>query len=244
MTTAIPVLSDTQIPHHDRRAMSAFCNMLADRQSLFSSLFQIGDLFNFDAVSRWNDGTPRESGADLAKELKSGERMLGDIGAAFTGPKAYVMGNHDDRLANYLDKKAHGLVGVVEFEALTKVKQYGWEQMPQPYRITRDTVAVHGMFVRSRSGYTAHAHLDRFDCNVIHGHTHRAGIVFRTNNARTRWGMEVGHMMSEAKATYTMVPDWQKGFGVLWLDSTGTVPEFVPVRRDGSFFFDGKRWLP
>lgn len=240
------VLSDTQIPYHDKRAMSAFCNMIANRSQFIDKLFQIGDLFDMTAVSRWVDGTPEESGKEMQKELDSGRAFLADIDKAFGGSKEFIMGNHDDRLSNYTRRKAHGLHGVpaLHFESLTGTSEYGWVCRQQPYRVRPDTIAVHGMFVRSKSGHTPHAHLDRFNANVVHGHTHRAGTVWRTTDGRTRWGMEVGHMMNEKLADYTMVPDWQKGFGVLWHDGDKTVPEFVPVRSDGSFMFDGWKWKP
>ena len=242
------VLSDTQIPLHDKRAMSAFYDMVKDRENMFAKLFQIGDMFNLDSVSRWNDGTPAESGVDLQRELDSGIKFLEDVGKAYGGPKEYIMGNHDDRLHSYTGRKAHGLHGIkaLDFETLTGTRDYGWVCKPQPYRVRPDTIAVHGMSVRSRSGYTATAHVDRFHpLNVVHGHTHRAGTVWRTSGMGARsWGMEVGHMMDERQATYGMGFDWQKGFGVLWHDGNKTLPEFVPVDRDGSFRFDGLRWKP
>ena len=244
--TCTVVLSDTQIPFHDKRAMSAFNNMLADRQRHIDKLFQIGDLFDMTALSRWVDGTPAESGKDMQKELDSGYAFLADIDKAYGGPKEFIMGNHDDRLSNYTRRKGHGLhsIDALRFETLTGTGDYGWVCRPQPYRVRPDVAAVHGMFVRSRSGYTPHAHLDRFSTSVIHGHTHRAGIVWRTTEGRARWGMEVGHMMRESAATYTLSPDWQKGFGVLWHDGNTTRPEFVPVRADGTFWFDGRKWAP
>lgn len=246
MTQCTVVLSDTQIPYHDKRAMSAFGNMLSAREQMIDKLFQIGDLYDMTAVSRWVDGTPEESGRDMQKELNSGYEFLADIDKAYSGPKEFIMGNHDDRLSNYTRRRSHGLHGIdaLQFGTLTGTDEYNWVCRRQPYRVRPDTTAVHGLYVRSKSGHTPHAHLDRFGSNVVHGHTHRAGTVWRTTEGKTRWGMEVGHMMLESKASYTMVPDWQKGFGVLWHDGNRTVPEFVPVRADGSFLFDGGKWKP
>jgi hypothetical protein len=78
--------------------------------------------------------------------------------------------------------------------------------------------------------------------NVIHGHTHRAGLVYRTQGDDTRWAMEVGCLMDRTKASYLEcgIADWQLAFGALWHDGRNVQPELIHVNRNGSFVFDGK----
>lgn len=241
------IWSDPQIPYHHRKATSAMCTMLADRASLFDEVHQIGDLLDLAPLSQWTRGTPAENGKAVQKELDALEDWAVDLWKAAPGVhKTVLPGNHDDRLGKYLKTVAKGLDGLqgLTLENFTGLESYGWEWVKEPYRITKDTVAVHGLAVRSRSGYTGHAHIDKFfPTNVVHGHTHRGGIVYRTIGERTSWAMETGHTMDKARATYCTNPDWQMGFGVL-ITGFGepTVPMFVPMKNDGSFVFDGKRW--
>lgn len=241
---------DPQIPYQHKGATAALCNMIADRGGgLFDEIHQCGDMLDMTALGRWVRGTPDETGKGLQKELNSAEQWLEDIyKAAPDVPMTMIRGNHDDRLAKYLATVAKGLDGLsaLRFENLTKLEDYGWVMMEEPYKITSDTVVVHGLTVRSKSGYTAHAHIDKFfPLNVVHGHTHRGGVVYRTINGRTSWAMESGNTMNPKLASYVMNPDWQLGFGLLQVEAgSPTVPHFVPMKNDGSFFFDGRRWTP
>lgn len=240
---------DPQIPYHHRRATAALCTMLADRSDLFDELHEPGDMLDLTALGRWVRGTPSEDGRNLQKELDSWNGWANDVGQATpTLKKTMIPGNHDHRLQKYVDTVAKGLAGLdrIKFENLIDLDGWGWELKEEPYRITHDTVVVHGLTVRSRSGYTAHYHIDKFfPTNVVHGHTHRAGIVYRTIGQRTSWAMESGHTMDPRKASYVLNPDWQLGFGVLQHNpGEPTVPLFIPMKADGSFTFDGKRWTP
>lgn len=242
------LVSDLQIPYHHRKACAALCNMLADRRRDITEVFQVGDFYEFEAVSRWVKDTAREDGRTLQRELKVAEELLTDIAKAYPSVKTRIRGNHDDRLDKYLGTSAKGLAGLecLEYDRFTEAERFGWKTVAQPYTLAPRTSAVHGLSVRSKSGYTAHAHLDKVDGNVVHGHTHRAGLVFRTLGNHTRWGMEVGALADRRLAPYGVggIFDWQLAFGYIWIDGQDVVPGIIPVKDDGSFLFDGKRYRP
>lgn len=241
------LMSDLQLPLHHRRALSSLCNLLADRKKDIS-VFQVGDFFDFEAISRWSKGTMKEDGRRFQKELDDGAKAVAEIHTAYPFEKVRIRGNHDDRLDAYLDGSAKGLASLraLDFDAITDAVGTGWVTKPQPYKLAPNTVAVHGLSVRSKSGYTAHAHLDRLSGNVIHGHTHRAGLVYRTVGDETRWGMEVGCLMDRSLASYLPcgAADWQLAFGALWSDGNLVQPEIIYIRPDGKFIFDGRRYAP
>lgn len=240
------VLSDLQLPYHDKRAIAAVCNMLADRAASISEVHQVGDFFDFTGISRWVDGTVGERG--LQQELDASRGIQADIHAAYAGKKTRILGNHDDRLKKYLAVKAKGLHGlrVLGYDYITEAQRYGWHTVPEPYMVAPGTASVHGLSVRSKAGYTAQAHLDRVDSNVVHGHTHRAALVHRTVGSRTRWAMETGCLMDTAKASYAPggFVDWQLAIAALWVDGKETFPVLMDLRADRSFVFDGKRYKP
>lgn len=240
------VLSDLQAPYHDRRAVAAVCNLLSDRAASISEVHQVGDFYDFTGISRWVDGTMAEGG--LQKELDGSRQLLVDLHQAFGGPKTRILGNHDDRLRKYLNTKAKGLHGlrVLGYDYLTEADRYGWVTVPEPYTVAPGTTAVHGLSVRSKAGYTAHAHLDKVDSHVVHGHTHRAGLVYRTVGARTRWAMEVGCLMDKTKAVYAAggFVDWQLAIAALYIEDKKTWPVLIELKDDRSFVFEGKRYRP
>lgn len=242
------VLSDTQFPFHDRRAFAAVCNLLADRTDI-GELFQVGDFFDFTAISRWVKGTGAEDGRTLQKELDVAASAMADINAAYVGEKTRIKGNHDDRLDAYLSQHARGLKGLraLDYDTLTLAAEYGWTTVAEPYRLAPKTVAVHGLAVRSKSGHTAHAHLEKLPGNIVHGHTHRAGIVYRTLGSHTRWAMEVGCLMDRQQATYlgpSRAADWQTGIGFVWQDGQDSWPVYADVKTDHSLMFEGRRYRP
>jgi hypothetical protein len=58
------------------------------------------------------------------------------------------------------------------------------------------------------------------------------------------WGLEVGNLMDYKNAKYIKggLFTWQQGFGVLHVDGRQVTPQIVPIQRDGSFVYGGKRW--
>lgn len=243
------VLSDLQLPYHDRRALGSVCNLLADRYKDIEELFQIGDFFDFLAISSYSRGTPAEDGRNLQREIDVAETVMTDINKAYVGPKTRIRGNHDDRLDKYLHTAAPGLKGLraLHYDTLTLAGEYGWETKTEPYPLAPGTVAVHGLAVRAKSGATPHAHLDRLEGNIVHGHTHRAGIVYRTVGSRTRWAMEVGCLMDRSKAAYlgpARVADWQLAIGAVYQEDSYAWPVVVDFKSDRSIVFEGKRYRP
>lgn len=246
MTEMTVILSDLQLPLHHTKAVHSVFGWIADNRSRIGEVHQIGDFYDFTAVSRWVKGTPAENGKSLQKELDTGRVFNIEFANVWDGLKTRIKGNHDERIRKYIDSNAHGLAGLtaLDFDSLTDAAEFGWITKEQPYTIAPQTVSVHGITVRKHSGYTAQAHLDRFDSNVIHGHTHRAGIVYRTIGTRTRFAMECGHLMDTRKADYVMSPDWQMGFGILYVDGNEVAPQFVRIKNDGTFYWGGRKWSP
>lgn len=245
----IALLPDLQLPYIHKRAVNSVFGWISDQSSKILEVHQQGDFYDFKAISRWVKGTPAENGKSLQRELDAGREFNEGLNKAWSGKKTRIMGNHDERIRKYLDGSAHGLAGLtaLDFDCLTDAAEFGWVTERQPYRIAPKTVSVHGITVRKYSGYTAQAHLDRFDTNVIHCHTHRAGIVYRTIGANTRWAMECGHLSDPKQpgyAEYALSHDWQMGFSILYIDGNDVAPEFVRIKNDGTFQWGGRRWAP
>ena len=109
---------------------------------------------------------------------------------------------------------------------------------------------VHGdeQAINHNAGLTALGAARRHGKSVVCGHTHRQGISSFTTASGgvltgTLTGFEVGHLMDVSKAHYTRGTfNWQKGFGLLYVDRKGVTPMAIPVEKDGSFVVEGKRY--
>jgi hypothetical protein len=55
---------------------------------------------------------------------------------------------------------------------------------------------------------------------------------------RTLWGFEVGNLMDMRQAKYAKTHNWQKGFGLLYVDGKDVTPVPVPI-HNRSFMVEG-----
>lgn len=113
-------------------------------------------------------------------------------------------------------------------------------------------VAIHGDSVplSTKPGQTALNGAIRLGKSVVCGHTHRLGIsavseAYRGHYSRILWAVEVGNLvdLSSVGMQYTKgYANWQTGFTVGYLDGKKFYPINVPMNKDGSFIFEGKRY--
>jgi hypothetical protein len=160
--------------------------------------------------------------------------------------------NHSARLYNSLSKRLPGLIGLPELtiERFLRLDELGIKYHSKPYQFHEDWVMVHGdeQSIKPHGGLTALEAAKRHGKSVVCGHTHRQGISsFTTASGGVLTGIltgfEVGHLMDETLAYYTKgTMNWQKGFGIIYIDRKRVQPVAIPVERDGSFIVEGKRF--
>ena len=251
----VVIISDTQLPYEDRRALNNVIKFIGDYQP--DQVIQIGDLMDYPTPSRWNKGT-REEFAQLVREHSDyGKRkFLEPLRAVYDGPIGILEGNHDLRPRTYLSQYAPALAefeDVLRFEVLLDFDGFGVEKVPALTPVGPDTLLMHGHEKKGSSRLPAglaFLHAEALDANVVCGHTHKLGVRRHTRGyvggkITTRWGFEVGCLMDRAKAQYlgeTGSVNWQLGFGLLYVGDHDVSPVAIDVRRDGSFVVEGERY--
>lgn len=249
MSKLIVCLGDVHVPMHHKRATAAIFNMLADRRP--DECLQVGDLIDMEPVSRWTTGTRDEDGRKLQYELEETRKWLADWDKAFPGRKTYYKGNHDDRMDTYCRTKAKGLFGLEDLTLgkLLRFDEHHVLEQKQPYAVAPGVVGIHGTKLGLRAGQSVQKEMDRHMCSVVMGHCHRQALVWKTDwnggRPKRRFGLEVGHMCDQSKAHYLghgVIGDWQLGLAALWVDGNDVVPELVPLKDNGSFTFDGRKY--
>ncbi|MCY0963021.1 metallophosphoesterase [Streptomyces sp. H27-H5] len=248
----IVVVSDTQIPYHDPRALKNVIAFIGAYQP--DELYQIGDLNDYPTPSRWSEGTRLEYQQEVRADSEATKRGLFEpLRKVYSGPFGILEGNHDLRPRTYLSNRAPALAEYADefhFSKLLDFNGFGIDLTPPFHKVGPDTVLVHGHEIKGLSqeaGKTALRHALKAETNVVMGHTHRLGVmrVGRGHGGMetVRWGFEVGNLMSRRKAGYLGpggVANWQAGFGILYSTPDYVAPYPIDIKRDGSFVVEGE----
>jgi hypothetical protein len=240
----IVVISDLQVPFHDERAVRNVGAFI--RKWRPDDVLCVGDELDFQTISRWSSGRDEWSGT-IGRDRDVAQRVLYELQI-----NHIVRSNHTDRLYKSLATRLPGLIGLpeLEYENFMGFKTLGIKFHRKPYEISPDWIMVHGdeQAINHNAGLTALTAARRHGKSVVCGHTHRLGVSAFSEASggklgRVLRGLEVGHLMDETQAHYTRgVFNWQKGFGLLYVDRKGVTPVAVPIDKSGSFVVEGKRY--
>lgn len=250
----IVVLSDTQMPFEDRKALKAVIEFVKEYQP--DEVVHIGDVVDYPQPSRWNKGTAGEfEGSVFEDSAYTKKNLFEPLRAVYDGPVKVFEGNHDERPRVYLAKYAPALAesGAFNMEMLLDFDGFGIEKLPDFYDFAPGWTMTHGhkgkISLSRIAGNTALNAAKNFGTSVIMGHTHRLGIGRHTTGydgkvVKTLTGMEVGNLMNMKLAGYLKggTANWQQGFGLVYVDGNYVRAETVPITNrkftvDGNVFF-------
>ncbi len=240
----IVVISDLQVPFHDVKATRNLAKFIQKYKP--DDVLCVGDELDFQTISRWSSGRDEWSGT-IGRDRSTAQQVLWELRVTHI-----VRSNHTDRLFKSLATRLPGLIGLPELEYPTfmNFEELGIEFHKKPYQINKDWIMVHGdeQSTKPHGGLTALEAAKRHGKSVVCGHTHRQGISSFTTASGgfltgILTGFEVGHLMDETKAYYTKgTMNWQKGFGILYVDRKSVTPVTIPIDKQGSFVVEGKRY--
>ena len=232
------IFNDIHVPNHDRRAINMLCEVI--RKVKPDIITCLGDLVDCYTISRFEKDPRRK--LTLGHEIVTARNILKEIAGA--APKNIRLifhgGNHEDRLRKYVWGKCPDLACLPELSwpTLLHLSTSGWKYIPYetPFRIG-GLWHHHGDVIRTRSGYTARALIDKVGGSAVCGHTHRLAHIHRTTWTSHMEGWENG-CLCKLKANYILGrPDWQQGFCI------------VTYKKQGQFkvqqihIHKGKCWL-
>ncbi|WP_158881919.1 metallophosphoesterase [Amycolatopsis anabasis] len=251
MTKRIVVISDTQMPYEDRKALKSILRFIGEYQP--DEVVQIGDLMDYPQPSRWNKGTAAEYEGSVFEDSDYAKRhFLKPLRDVYQGPVGILEGNHDLRPRTYLAKYAPALAssGAFDFDVLLDFDGFGVEKLPDFYKFAPGWVMTHGhvgkISLSRIAGNTALNAAKNFQTSVIMGHTHRLGKASHTfgfggDISRQVTGVEVGNLMNMKLANYLQggTANWQQGFALVNVDGRNVQVDTIPIvgRR---FIVDGE----
>lgn len=193
-------------------------------------IVQVGDLFDLYSHAKFprshNVFTPKE---EMATARDGAQKMWAELKRR--APKArcvQITGNHDARPAKRIlevypeaeDWIEEIMARAMSFDGVELIKDFR-EHLELPGNVR----VIHGYL----SGIGKHREFNM--TNVVCGHTHKGGVVFRQVREEIIWELNAG-LTGDPSAkglSYTSqrVVDWTLGWG--WLDEYG--PRFIPARR-------------
>ncbi|WP_190822024.1 metallophosphoesterase [Saccharopolyspora pogona] len=250
MSKSYVVISDTQCPYEDKKAMAAVIRFIGEYQP--DEVVHIGDVVDFPQPSRWNKDTKGEFEGSVFKDVEyTVKNLIAPLRAIYGGDIGFLEGNHDLRPREYLAKYAPALAEshAFDMDVLLNYEEYEIRKLPDFYNFAPGWLMTHGHLgkipLTQNAGATALGAAKKFSSSVIMGHTHRLGIGhFSTGYggavSQTLTGMEVGNLMDMKQAGYLKggAANWQQGFGLVHVD--GKHVQATPIRISGRrFVVDG-----
>lgn len=234
----ILVTGDWHVPYYDKRAFAQMA--YAARQFKPDLVILNGDLIDFYPISTHLKDPMRH--ADLQAELSMLRFLLTQFRKLLSKAKfVYLIGNHEQRLLKHL-WTSHSPLYTLESLRLEKLLDLGGLKITlhdQPaYFVSEHFVVTHGDRSRAKSGYTAHAMIERFGMSGVSGHTHRLCEVNRTFPMGRVYTWAEGGCLCKLEAPYAPFPDWQHGFCMVQLDSEGRLVDLKAVRIRSEERFD------
>lgn len=240
-TRSLVVVSDTQLPFEDRKAVRSVVRFIGDFQP--DEVIHIGDLMDFPQPSRWSKDTRAEFEGSVFDDAEYAKRaFLEPLRRVYDGPIGVHEGNHDERPRVYLAKYSPALAEsrAFDFGELLDFDGFGIRVLPEFYEFAPDWVSTHGhrggLSLSHIAGNTALNAAKKFGKSVVMGHTHRAGKGHHTTGyggqTHTLTGVEVGNLMDMRKAQYLKggTANWQQGFGVIRVDGKTVQADVVEIR--------------
>jgi len=252
MVKRVVVLSDLQVPLHDREAIKKVIKFVKDYEP--DELFCVGDEADCLAPARWSKGYAAEH-SNLQRDLDETTKIMGQFkGALGDKPFHLMRSNHGDRIQRYVEKYAPAFSTLrdLKYEKLLGYRELEITYHNKLWNFAPGWIMGHGDEGTSSryAGGTALALAKKTGMSVVCGHTHKQGLLhhhtaYNSKVTSQLFGFEVGNLMDLKQATYLKggSSNWQSGFGLLYIDRGKVTPVPVPVIGN-SFTVEGEtyRW--
>lgn len=244
------ILPDVHLPREDKAALAAVEAYMADHR--WDGWVQLGDLIDFDELSRWQDGNRRLDKTGAIEKSYSATRAFLDRHAAILRRKnpsckmVLIEGNHEDRINKYLEKHPEG-VGMLEVPVALGLKARTIQWVPfwtkgKMFKLGKCYIA-HGRYT---GGNHAKKHVEAYGVNTLYGHLHSIQSYSKRTlgNSETKEAACIGCLCRYDMDYLRGGPtDWQQGFCVVHVLPNGFFHRFQVRIFNGRFISpEGKEY--
>lgn len=242
------ILPDLHVPFTDMRSLRAIEEFEKDYR--FDEWVQLGDLMDFDMISRFNKDALRklETRRILADYAAAGiilDRQQAIIRANNKKAKFTLLeGNHDYRIEMLIDREPQ-LEGLLELEKNLKLEKRqmqfvrSWSK-GEEYKIGKLHL-MHGVYTNK---YHAAKIADNYGCNMVYGHTHDVQSYAKQIRGKDKVikAQSLGHLSDESKVEWLrrMPTNWCQAFGIAEIRQDGSYNLHVIEIINHQFSYNGK----
>lgn len=209
------IIPDLHMPFHDKKSLSEVVKFAKSFRP--DCVVQIGDLYDCYSFSRFSRNpdliTPKD---ELLAAKGYAVEMWASMKKASPRASLYQLrGNHESRLIKRMMDKVPEFESLLEAPITSLFKYRGVVSLPSERSelVIGDIILVHGWSLKPEF------HMNYFGMSCVHGHSHRAGIVYKPHRGKALFEMNVGHLADEGQIPLcygsTMTSQWTKGFGII-----------------------------
>ena len=168
------VIPDCHIPYEDKRAYQLMLDV-ASQTVHPDAIYILGDYSDFYSVN--SHGKAPNINIKLKDEVYEVHQRLQELCDLFPkAKKVFIEGNHEYRLARYIQNKCPDLFDLLTIPDLFKLDEYGFDFIP--YGPNQKTPILNSkLYARhepiSGGVHVAHGTVVKAGKSVIFGHTHR-----------------------------------------------------------------------
>jgi hypothetical protein len=239
------IIGDFHFPHHDPATVAIFLQTVAALKP--RRVILNGDTVDLLAVSRYPKDARAKFQYKLRDEVQAFHgflRELHQIGDGWGLEVVETEANHSgngtaSRWWRYLSDRCPELLGHDDAEAMLSYERWffpKWSsiRLVPHVVIADDLLVIHGDMVRGKGGYTARAHMEKWQSSTLNSHTHRMGSTVRripavgSRGESVQRSYEIGCACS-LSPVYASVPDWSNGFAIVAHDEQSYAVELVNV---------------
>ncbi len=237
------VIPDLQVPYHDEASLRAVEGVMKDYK--WDEIIQIGDFMDFDCISSYNIGHLKTiSGKTLKKDYDAGNKILDRWAKLAPKSKITILeGNHDERIARYIDANPQ-LAGTVDVPESLHFERRGINWVPfwskgEHYKVG-NAHFIHGLYTNE---HHAKKHVSRWGVNLFYGHTHDVQCfpLVLQGEDKTIVGQSLGCLCRYDQAYIQGKPtNWQQAFATFHFFGDGFFTYHVTRVFKHRFWYGGK----
>lgn len=222
-TIRVLFFSDIHFPHQEEHAVERLLDHMASER--WDHVIDGGDRVDAYSVSKY-DKDPRRI-TSLPDELRMSEHFSLLVEQATGARLHFCRGNHEQRIPDYLRRKAPALEGLDQLSLTNLLGLQGWHVHDRPGVVIGGVRFKHGDKVAKGAGNSVRKEMDDLWQSVVMGHCHRQAVV-RTRKHQEFVGVEAG-CLARMDPEYCSHPDWKQGWVSLTITGDGVdVEEHTP----------------
>lgn len=202
---------------HDQNAVERLLDHIDSEP--FDHIIDGGDRIDAYSVSKYDKNPTRfgELKDDLAwsKHHSNEVEKRNKSGAVLH----FLKGNHEQRVPDYVRRKAPGLDGLSELSLPALLGVEHWKYHERPGVVINGVRFKHGDKVAKGAGNSVRKEMEDYWQSVVMGHCHRQAVVRVQKNSEFV-GVEAGCLCS-LTPEYLTNPDWKQGWVVVKIGPDG-----------------------